>query len=256
MRTGPFSDPAVVAVVNRYFIPLHLDNTDGSARRYGMEPGHENAYIILETPEDGSELEKETLILGKLSQVLDPPAAREGMRKFLARHPAYRKPWPELEALSGKSDETSREKRAELLLDEGRAEEALELAPPVSLLRARALRMIGKHEEAEDLLDSLPVAPEVVMERARLAIARGRREEAAARLDALLSPRPSHAEAAEAYFERGWLFHLEGNDDLALETWTEGIRLFPPAASLFSQKARLTMIRENWELPANVDQEK
>ena len=60
----------MVAIVNRYFVPLHLDNRDGSAVRYGFEPGHENAYILFETPELAGGPKVETVVYGTLSETL------------------------------------------------------------------------------------------------------------------------------------------------------------------------------------------
>lgn len=245
MRTGPFSDPVVVTVMNRYFVPLHLDNTQGSARRYGMEPGHENAYIILETPEGGDESQKEkteTLILGRLSQVLDPDAALAEMRAFLARHKELHE-----------EPAVPPEERGVFLLEEGEAELALPLLPKKSVLRARALRMLHRHTEALEELEALEPTPEVQMERIRLALPR---LEAVPLLERFLALDSDHPEAAEAYYLRGALFHLEGKDEDALRIWKEGIERFPPPTSLFSQKAHLTLIRANWDLPANVDQPK
>jgi hypothetical protein len=55
---------------------------------------------------------------------------------------------------------------------------------------------------------------------------------------------------------RGWLYHRAHDDHRAAEIWELGIDRHPVMQSLFSQKARLTMIRMNWDLPANVDQPK
>ena len=260
MRTGPFSDPAVVTLINRYFIPLHLDNTDGSARRYGMEPGHENAYIILETPEIAGGPKVDTLILGTLTLVLEPANTRQEILKFLKKHERFFHPWPELKALETAQDPASRVKRVGLLLAEGNAEAALSelegvpAAPGAAVLRARALRIAGRAAEARTALDTLGSDPESDMERIRLAVDRQEDDSAARMLDRFLVDHRDTPDAGEAYYLRGWLYHRAGLDARAIEIWYDGIARHPPTTSLFSQKARLTMIRSNWDLPANVDQ--
>jgi tetratricopeptide (TPR) repeat protein len=262
VRTGPFSDPAIVTLSNRYFIPVHLDNTDGSARRYGMEPGHENAYILLETPEIAGGPKVKTVILGRLSQVLEVPNARKEIQKFLKAHREFQKPWPELAQVASATDPESRIKRAELLLDEGDVDAALRLIPSddrtprAQLLRARAYRVRQRWNQATSALANLPASPEADLERVRLAFDRMQDRDATALLDRWLASNPDHPEADEAYFMRGWLSHRAKDDDRAVEIWQAGMKKHPLTQSLFSQKAQLTMIRLNWDLPEGVDQEK
>lgn len=253
MRTGPFSDPRVVNLVNRNFVPVHLDNLDGSARRYGMEPGHENAYIILETPEVPGGPKVDTVILGRLSQVLDPDAARAEILAFLERHPELGRSAPP----AGSALE-----QATFLLEEGEAERALDLlqglpgSTELGLLRAQAFRLLKRFAEADSELDGLASSPEVDLERIRLLFQKDEGPRAADPLDDFLGLWAERPEAAEAYFLRGWLHHLSGRDDEAIRVWQRGIERHPPTEALFSQKAHLTLIRANWELPANVDQAK
>ncbi len=139
MRTGPFSEPTVVTLINRYFVPVHVDNQDWSEPRYGIKPGEENAYILLETPPGQSE-PPDVVFLKTLSQVLEPETTRAELLSFLEKHPEFHQPWPELD---GNSDPSPRTRRAELLLEEGKAELALGLlsAPGLperaALIRAR-----------------------------------------------------------------------------------------------------------------------
>jgi len=242
----------VVNLINRYFVPLHLDNRDGSARRYGMEPGHENAYIILEPPEapDGSKVDP--VILGRLSQVLEVDGARAQILAFLDQHPDFRPPAPERGGLP----------EARFLLEEGEAAITLALlqgfdgSAEVRALRAEAFRQLKRYGEAASELSGLPESPEVELQRIRLLYQQDDRAQAGARLKDFLERWPESPEAAEAYFLCGWLHHQAGRDDEALRVWQEGIHRHPPAQALFSQKAHLTLIRSNWELPANVDQPK
>ncbi len=259
MRTGPFSEPSVVTLINRYFVPVHVDNQAWSEPRYGIKPGEENAYILLETPPGQSEL-PDVVFLKTLSQVLEPENTRAALLSFLEKHPEFHRPWPELEKLSGDSDPSSRTRHAELLLEEGKAEQALELlrAPGLPeravLVRARAYRYLQRVEEAAAELNRAPKTLEMSLEEIRLAYDRGQRSEAAEALDELLSQHGGNLKVAEAYYLRGWLYHLEGDDERAIEVWSDGIERHPPKSSLFSQKAYLTLIRANWELPDTVDQ--
>lgn len=265
MRTGPFSEPTVVTLINRYFVPVHVDNQDWSEPRYGIKPGEENAYILLETPPGQSE-PPDVVFLKTLSQVLEPETTRAELLSFLEVHPEFHQPWPELEELDGNSDPSSRTRRAELLVEEGKAEQALELlkapglrkqgeqAKRAALIRASAYRYLERVDEAAAELDGAPETLEVSLERIRLAFDRGLHSQAAKALDELLSQHRSNPKAAEAYYLRGWLYHLEGDGDRAVEVWSDGIERHPPTSSLFSQKAYLTLIRANWELPDNVDQ--
>lgn len=263
MRTGPFSEPTVVTLINRYFVPVHVDNQEWSEPRYGIKPGEENAYIILETPPGqptGQPARQndapDVVFLKTLSQVLEPENTLAALLAFLEKHPEFHQPWPELEGLDGDSDPSSRTRRAELLLEEGKAEQALELlrAPGLPeravLVRARAYHRLKRLDEAAAELDRAPDS----LEEIRLAYDRGQRKEAADALDELLSQHGSNLKAAEAYYLRGWLYHLEGDDARAIDVWSDGIERHPPTSSLFSQKAYLTLIRANWELPDSVDQ--
>lgn len=266
MRTGPFSEPAVVNIINRYFVAYHMDNTKWTETRYGFEPGHEHAYIMMETPELAG-VEKDLVILDRLGIVLDPKKARLELLGFLEKHPELYQPFPEMARLESDDSHQSRLRRAELLLDEGRTAEALALldrpdspAAATALLRARAYRIDGKYAEAEAMLDRLTHdAPEKLvedagMERIRIAFDAGRNEEAAELLDKFMDRNVPPALDAEAHFLRGWLYHRAGNEERAIDVWSQGIERYPPPKALFSQKAYFTMIRLNWDLPANVDQ--
>ena len=159
MRTGPFSDPVVVTLINRYFVPVHLDNLDGSGVRYGMPPGHEDAYIILETSELAGGPTVESVILGRIpglrgpraarhTGVLDPRYAKRELVKFLGRHPELDQAWPEMARLKDATDADSRLRYAELLLDEGATDQAVAILDKMSpgsargaALRARVYRL-------------------------------------------------------------------------------------------------------------------
>ena len=265
MRTGPFSEPSVVTLINRYFIPFHMDNDDWKEERYGIKPGEENAYIVLETP-DSEGSDGEVLVLKKLRQVLEPKNTRQEILAFLDRHPELHQPWPELARLQDDTSHQARLRKAELLLEEGDTEQALALLQvsglpkDALLLEAHAHRMMEQYDKAQALLDSLSdTAPErlsvdIAFERIRLAFARGNNEWAATELDQFLRPELPPALAAEAYWMRGWLHHLQGLDERAIDTWQLGLSKYALEKSLFSQKAYFTMIRMNWTLPNNVDQ--
>lgn len=252
----------MVEIVNRYFVPLHLDNRDGSGVRYGFEPGHENAYILFETPELPGGPKVDTVVHGTLRETLEPVNAIAEARAFLAKHPEYYHPDPTLAALSHAGDPDSRAKYAERLLEEGEVDKAqAALAgltlPRAALLNARALRLKQQWTEAAAALSAVPSSVptrEIEMERIRLAYESGDAERAAILLDRFLAVQAADDSNGEAHFLRGWLYHRAGNDDRAAAIWTASTAQFPPATALFSQKARLTQIRMNWDLPANVDQ--
>lgn len=266
MRTGPFSDPIVVTLINRYFVPVHLNNIDGSGIRYNMPPGHEDAYFILETPEtaDGPEVESITYgwsdghdgpVAAENTHVLEPRFMKQEMLKFLGRHSQLDHEWPELARLKDATDPASRLRRAELLLDEGAADQALALLDAIprplshtARARARALRQQKRWDEAAGALSSAPAGPTTKIEKARIAFERGDARLAEEVLNAFLARHPDHIDAAEAYYRRGWLHFRAGDDDAALEVWREGIARHPVTKSLFSQKAHLTLIRQNWSI--------
>ena len=266
MRTGPFSDPVVVTLINRYFVPVHLNNIDGSGIRYNMPPGHEDAYFILETPEiaDGPEVESITYgwsdghdgpVAAENTHVLEPRFMKQEMLKFLGRYSQLDHEWPELAHLKDATDPVSRLRLAELLLDEGAADQALALldAMPGPLTRtaearARALRQQKRWDEAAAALSSAPTGPTTTIEEARIAFDRGDSNLAQEVLDAFLARHPDHVDAAEAYYLRGWLYFRAGDDNSALEVWREGIARHPVTEYLFSQKAHLTLIRQNWSI--------
>jgi tetratricopeptide (TPR) repeat protein len=252
----------MVEIVNRYFVPLHLDNRDGSGVRYGFEPGHENAYILFETPELTGGPKVDTVIHGTLRETLEPANAIAEARAFLAKHPEYHHPDPTLSTLSRAEDPDSRVKYAERLLEEGDADKAQaalagSTLPRAALLRARALRLKQQWSDAAAALSAVPSsvpAAETEMERIRLANESGDAERAAILLDRFLGVFAADDSNGEAHFLRGWLYHRAGMDDRAAAIWTASTDRFPPATALFSQKAHLTQIRMNWDLPANVDQ--
>jgi hypothetical protein len=227
-----------------------------------MEPGTENAYIILERPELPGGPAVETIILDKLSQVLDTTNARKEILSFLARHPDLKQAVPEQALLESRPDAASKLRLAEMVLDEGDAERALSLIPAgdtserAALARARAHRLRQGWTEAANALRGVAPSAGSDLELARLAFEQGRDPEAARRLDAWLQGHGGSLEAAEAYFMRGWVHHRTGDDERAADVWLEGIERHPPTRALFSQKARLTVIRMNWDLPASVDQAK
>lgn len=278
MRTGPFSDPVVATLINRYFVPVHLDNLDGSGVRYGMPPGHEDAYFILETPELGDGQPVDSITFGwsdghrgpdaaRTTYVLDPPFMKQELLKFLGRHPDLDHTWPELARLEAARDAESRLRQAELWLDEGAADRALEILDGIdasnvinasnasndsparsALARARAYRLQTRWSEADAVLASAPAGPATDIERVRVAYGRGDTARAHDQLDAFLATHPDHADAGEAYYLRGWLQFRAGDEDAALATWQDGIGRHPVTESLFSQKAHLTLIRQNWSL--------
>jgi tetratricopeptide (TPR) repeat protein len=266
VRTGPFSDPAVVNIINRYFVAYHMDNTKWTEPRYGFKPGQEDAYIMMETPEAAG-VEKDLVILNRLSVVLDAKKARLELLAFLDKHKDLYHPLPEMVRLESDDSHQSRLRRAELLLDEGRSAEALALLDrpdsplaATALLTARAYRLEGKYAEAAAALDRLgddapdKFAEDAKMERIRIAFEQGRNEEAAALLDKFMDRSVPPALGAEAQFLRGWLHHRAGNAERAIDVWSQGIDRYPPSKALYSQKAYFTMIRLNWDLPDNVDQ--
>ena len=60
-----------------------MDNTTWSEPRYGFVPGQEHAYIMMETPEgiEPGGIEKDLVILDRLSVVLDPKNVRVWCKK-------------------------------------------------------------------------------------------------------------------------------------------------------------------------------
>lgn len=266
MRTGPFSDPVVATLINRYFIPVHLDNLDGSGVRYGMPAGHEDAYFILETPELGDGQPVDSITFGwsdghrgpdaaRTTYVLDPPFMKQELLKFLGRHPGLDHTWPELARLEAARDVESRLRQVELWLDEGAADRALDILDAINDLpagsavaSARAYRLQARWAEADAALASAPAGPATDIERVRVAYGRGDAARARDQLDAFLATYPEHADAGEAYFLRGWLHFRAGDEAAALATWQDGIGRHPVTESLFSQKAHLTLIRQNWSL--------
>lgn len=266
MRTGPFSDPVVVTLINRYFVPFHIDNRTGAGVRYGMEPGHEDAYMLLETPELPGGPPVETVVLGRIdgvrgveaalkTNVLEPENARREILAFLAKHPELRRPWPPLERLKDATDPASLLERASLLLDEGAVDEAMTmldrpgLPEAAALQRARAHRLRAEWDRAEGALAGAPAGRARDLEAIRLAFGRADDNRAARLADAFLGRHAEHPDAAEAFFLRGWLHHRAGDDDRAIEVWRRGLSLHPPTRSLFSQRAHLTLIRQNWDVP-------
>ena len=273
MRTGPFSDPVVATLLNRYFVPVHLDNVNGAGERYDMPPGHEDAYMILETPEIPGGSPVETLILGriagvrgpraaKMTGVLDPQYAKRELVKFLARHPELDHAWPEIARVKDDVDPASRARHAELLLDEGRVDRALEILgettahlPEHAVLRGRAYRLQARWSDAAGPLDAAPHGPERHLEEARIAFGRGESARATELLDRFLEHHPDLDAADEAFYLRGWLHFEAGATEEALAVWRKGIELHPLAESFFSQKAQLTLIRQNWSLDTVTDDE-
>ena len=264
MRTGPFSDAAVVNIINRYFVAYHMDNTTWSEPRYGFAPGQEHAYIMMETPRG---VEKDLVILDRLGIVLDPKKVRLELLGFLDKHPELYHPLEEMVRLRSEDNPQSRLRLAELLLDEGQTAEALalidrsdSLSAASAVMKARAHRMDADYTEAAAALDTLAhntpdkLAGDVKMERIRIAFEQNQEDEAAALLDTFLDRNVPPALGAEAHWLRGWLHYRAGHEERAIDTWSQGIDRYPPTKSLFSQKAYFTSIRLNWELPDNVDQ--
>ncbi len=266
MRTGPFSDPTVVTLINRYFVPVHIDNLDGSGIRYGMPPGHEDAYMILETPEIMNGPPVESVIFGRIegmrgrkaaqtTGVLDPQFVKRELVKFLGQHPEYDRTWPTMAELKGAKDSDSVMRYVELLLDEGAVDRVLALLDNQStsivnsaLLRSRAYRLQGQWSKALAALEGAPAGPDSDLERTRIAYKRGNIERAIPLLDQFIDHHPDHSHASEAFFMRGWL-HFQANEtDQALVVWRDGIARHPVTESIFSQKAQLTLIRQNWSL--------
>ena len=114
--------------------------------------------------------------------------------------------------------------------------------------RARALRQQKRWDEAAAALGSAPAGPTTTIEKARIACDRGDSNLAQEVLDVFLARHPDHVDAAEAYYLRGWLYFRAGDENSALEVWREGIARHPVTESLFSQKAHLTLIRQNWSI--------
>ncbi len=171
-------------------MPVHLNNVDGSGVRYDMPPGHEDAYMILETPEIAGGPDVETLILGRVegvrgpeaafaTNVLDPVEVRAELRKFLEVHPGLYQPWDGLMSLANRTDRAARLRRAELLLDEARIDDASDLLKgiqcaddAVRLLTARAARMGGDLDAAASAIAATARTAAADIERVRIAWAR------------------------------------------------------------------------------------
>jgi hypothetical protein len=259
VRTGPFSAPEIVTFVNRYFVPLHLDNRSWPEARYGIAPGEENAYILFEIPPVAGSLPA-IRFLKRLGEVLEPEVVLTELRSFLKANPGFHQPWPELADLEADPTPEARVRRAQLLLEEGDVEAAARLiddhvaSARVSLLRARAHRLARRWAAAEAALAEAGSSPEAFMERIRLAADQGDWRQVEPLLDAYLGRHPDRPELAEVFFLRGWAHHAAGDDVRAEAVWMEGVERYPPPTSLFGQKSYLTLIRANWDLPANVDQ--
>jgi tetratricopeptide (TPR) repeat protein len=126
---------------------------------------------------------------------------------------------------------------------------------PVTLVTLVPFTGAAPSAEARTAIERLPGIASITLdgdalgiERVRVAYGRGDAARARDQLDAFLATHPDHADAGEAYFLRGWLHFRAGDEDAALATWQDGIGRHPVTESLFSQKAHMTLIRQNWSL--------
>ena len=222
--------------------------------------------MILETPEIAGVPDGETLILGRVegvrgpeaafaTNVLDPVQVRAELRKFLEVHPELYQPWDGLVSLANRTDRASRLRRAELLLDEGRLDDASGVLQgiqrtddTVRLLTGRAARLGGDLDAAASATAATARTAAADIERIRIAWAREDVDRARASLESFLAQHATAPEGAEAFYLRGILFHRAGDDDAALDTWRRGVRLHAPVDSLYGQVMELTRIRQNFEL--------
>jgi len=159
-------------------------------------------------------------VAAESTHVLEPRFMKQEILKFLGRHSQLDHEWPALAHLKDATDSASRLRRAELLLDEGAADQALALLDAIprplshtARARARALRQQKRWDEAAAALRSAPAGPTTTIEEARIAFERG---------DSMLAQ-----EVLDAFLTR-----------------------HPVTKSLFSQKAHLTLIRQNWSIDA------
>ncbi len=262
MRTGPFSDPTIVNLINRYYIPVHVDNQTWTSSRYGIEPGEENAYLLLLTPDlpDLPDLPGPGFrFMNRLSEVLAPKNTRSELIAFLERHPKLKQLPAEMQVLKSRDDDTARKTLARRFLEEGDAESALTLLDRLAkkdsaaeLLRVRALRLSAQLAEALQLLDGIPPSAETELEGLRLAVAGEDYRSAQERIHRL----EQLADTANAvlYWWKGWLEHLRGADEEALKIWNRALSQFPREKDFYARLSFFTLIRKNWELPENVDQ--
>ena len=259
MRTGPFSDPTIVTLINRYYIPVHVDNQTWSSSRYGMEPGEENAYLLLLTPDLPEQPGPDFRFMNRLSEVLVPENTRSELLAFLENHPELKQVPIEIEALKSREEFVAKKSLAGWLLEEGDVQPALTLLdqlsprdPEIQLLRVRALRLDAQPAEALKQLKRIPRSAESELEGLRLAIAEQDYRSAQKRIDSL--EKKFDSRTAEIYWWKGWLEHIRGADGDALETWALALSQFPREKDFYAQLIFFTLIRKNWELPDNVDQ--
>ena len=222
--------------------------------------------MILETPEIAGGPDGETLILGRVegvrgpeaafaTNVLDPVQVRAELREFLEVHPELCQPWDGLVSLANRPDRASRLRRAELLLDEGRLDDASGVLQgiqrtddTVRLLTGRTARLGGDLDAAASAIAATARTVVADIERIRIAWAREDVDRARASLESFLAQHATAPEGAEAFYLRGILFHRAGDDDAALDTWRRGVRLHASVDSLYGQVMELTRIRQNFEL--------
>jgi len=259
VRTGPFSDPTIVTLINRYYIPVHVDNQTWSAPRYGIEPGEENAYLLLLTPALPEQPGPDFRFMKRLREVLVPTNTRSELIAFLENHPTLKQLPIQIEALKSRADDASREQLVRWFLAEGDAESALAFLDQMStrdwdtaLLRVRALRLDSRPSEALQLLEEIPPSAESELEGLRLAVANEDYESAQKRINRL--EEFSRPPTAEIYWWKGWLAHVRGAADEALKTWSHALSRFPREKDFYAQLTFFTLIRKNWELPDNIDQ--
>lgn len=243
-RSGFGMDADVIALVNARFVPLalHKDTAVPFAAHesYGLSPTALGAALLVVAP-DGQVLAD--------SATLQPQAACEFLRAFLAQHPQY----PGEEEPAG----LGREARAERHLARGELAEAALLLGQVSSPRAQhlAAHLASQQRDAERALAQLAAAKdgadeELAAELERdglfLRLALGREAEARALAEDLARSRPEHESGAAARFALGLLDQATGEPARARERWRALVAERP--ASRWAWQAAVCLLAEPAEL--------
>ena len=231
LRSGPFSDERVVGLLNARFVPVYFDLGRGSpaadkdARNFVVKARKEfggrsvsTPPVLIMTP-DGE-------VVAEISNYATEAEMLRGLRKVLKEHPEYA---GEAAAEAKRSrleqarvqDCLGNEQQVTALL--GGVDGSAKCTAEETLFLAQVARRGGKHEDAAELLDSLPaaLASEVAIEKALLSWIKG---DFAAMVKPLTGYPKAGARSAEASYYAGLAqFHL-GESKQARATWKQLVK--------------------------------